>query len=263
MGPGNGTLEVHFLQWYHPYQGGKNKMHLELDKIFQFGIKQVKPDCKHRAEEDFVKPFQNMITSLANTEKSLLMIIPGSQEGSISPPLEKIVKELCSKHPGRYIDGSTILYRHKSISKMAQGGSREIEVHLGSIKINDKNELLKAALDVILIDDVCTTGNSLRACRKIISDFKLKTTVSFYTMVMTCADRKEHQRDEACECYGALIPRKCGLFSMKNLLNALPNPKVSFVTCIPRRKCNSSLLKISQISELMLFHMVFVAATYY
>ena len=58
------------------------------------------------------------------------------------------------------------LVRHTKIEKLANGGDRSVEVHLGSITINHPH-LVEDGL-ILLIDDVMSTGNSLLACRKLL-----------------------------------------------------------------------------------------------
>jgi predicted amidophosphoribosyltransferase len=58
------------------------------------------------------------------------------------------------------------LERTKRIAKLAHGGDRSEEVHLNSVAVADAS-LIKGK-DVLLLDDVTKTGNSLRACEKIL-----------------------------------------------------------------------------------------------
>jgi predicted amidophosphoribosyltransferase len=54
----------------------------------------------------------------------------------------------------------------KKINKLAHGGDRSKEVHLNSISAA-KAELVKGR-DVVLLDDVTKTGNSLAACKALL-----------------------------------------------------------------------------------------------
>lgn len=67
---------------------------------------------------------------------------------------------------GNRVDASSCLVRTKKINKLAGGGDRSKEVHQKSI-VAANVELLKDR-DVLLIDDVTKTGNSLEACRDIL-----------------------------------------------------------------------------------------------
>lgn len=60
------------------------------------------------------------------------------------------------------IDGSTVLCRRLSVDAAHAGGQRSIKIHTDSICV--KNAHLIKDKDVILIDDVITTGCSMKAC---------------------------------------------------------------------------------------------------
>lgn len=60
-------------------------------------------------------------------------------------------------------DATSCLVRHTTIPKLAHGGKRSVEVHLDSINV--VNIHLIRNREVLLLDDITTTGNSIRACR--------------------------------------------------------------------------------------------------
>lgn len=60
------------------------------------------------------------------------------------------------------IDASSCLVRTEKVAKLASGGDRSIEVHLRSIVVRNRD--LIDDMEVLLLDDVTTTGNSLMAC---------------------------------------------------------------------------------------------------
>lgn len=65
-------------------------------------------------------------------------------------------------------DGSRCLIRHKEIEKLADGGNRDPTVHLHSVRVEKKDRIENKP--VILIDDVVTTGGSMRACTHLLED---------------------------------------------------------------------------------------------
>jgi predicted amidophosphoribosyltransferase len=74
-------------------------------------------------------------------------------------------------------DATECVVRHTTIPKAAKGGERSIEVHLGSLRI-EKTSLVNGR-DVLLLDDVTTSGCSLIASRQLL----LKAGAKSVTMV--------------------------------------------------------------------------------
>ena len=64
------------------------------------------------------------------------------------------------------IDAASCLVRTMKIDKLATGGDRSIQVHLNSIVV--QNVQLIQGRDVVLLDDITTSGNSLEACRQLL-----------------------------------------------------------------------------------------------
>lgn len=64
------------------------------------------------------------------------------------------------------IDATGCLVRTEMIEKLSHGGNRDIQVHLNSIQVI--NEHLIINREVVLLDDIMTSGNSLRAGRQLL-----------------------------------------------------------------------------------------------
>ena len=64
------------------------------------------------------------------------------------------------------LDTTDLLIRTKTIQKLAAGGDRSMAVHLGSMAAH-KIERLEGR-QVLLLDDIMTTGNSLAAGRQVL-----------------------------------------------------------------------------------------------
>jgi hypothetical protein len=64
------------------------------------------------------------------------------------------------------VDATGCLVRTTKIEKLAHGGDRSVQVHLSSIVV--QNPELIQGKDVLVLDDVSTSGNSLIACETLL-----------------------------------------------------------------------------------------------
>ena len=64
------------------------------------------------------------------------------------------------------IDATECLVRFKQIPKLATGGSRSVARHMSSIRVEHAE--ITQGREVLLLDDVTTSGNSLVACRRLL-----------------------------------------------------------------------------------------------
>ena len=92
-----------------------------------------------------------------------IAIVPSHDPAKTTSGLRTLAQKLAAADR---IDATDCLVRKVKIDKLATGGNRSIEVHLGSIGV--QNEKLFQGLDVLLLDDVTTSGNSLEACKQIL-----------------------------------------------------------------------------------------------
>jgi len=93
-----------------------------------------------------------------------IAVVPGHDPAKPGKGLLALAAVLASK--GDRTDASSVLVRTEKITKLASGGDRSEEVHAKSVKVVNAN-LIKGK-DVLLLDDVAKTGNSLRACQKLL-----------------------------------------------------------------------------------------------
>jgi predicted amidophosphoribosyltransferase len=91
---------------------------------------------------------------------TVIVTVPSHDPASPGTGLKTLAGHL-AKNGGR-IDGSGCLVRTKKIEKLAHGGDRSQEIHLQSIVVKNVN-LIKGK-NILLLDDVTKTGNSLEAC---------------------------------------------------------------------------------------------------
>jgi hypothetical protein len=157
--------------YYHPYRGGQNP----LFDSFSANILDFKNN-KESAVEYFFKLLIKI--DFANTE--VIVIIPSHDPIKKMSPV-KILAQKLAKHFG-WIDGTECLVRKYKIDKLAYGGNRDINTHLQSLKVVSQS--LIARKNILVLDDVTTSGHSLQAGKKLILDSKAKS-VKLYALAKT------------------------------------------------------------------------------
>lgn len=101
---------------------------------------------------------------VTKTEPIVIAVVPSHEKGKKSAGMSAIVRQIADQY--NVTNKGNPLIRHTTVSKNATGGSRDMEKHLNSIHVKMDLSFDK----VILFDDVRTTGNSLRACKKLLED---------------------------------------------------------------------------------------------
>jgi predicted amidophosphoribosyltransferase len=163
--PNNDKLkEVFHLYDYHPYKmpdGSKNPVFNAngTDSL----ILDVKLDRKPAAIARFVKAIDDLACA-----DIVVSVVPGHDPTKKDQSGIAMIAQALAALNGR-VDGTGVLVRHTKIEKLATGGNRAIEVHLDSIRTVDKKKILDGA-SVLLLDDVATSDNSLRACKRLLRD---------------------------------------------------------------------------------------------
>ena len=165
---------------YHPYRGGENRgLHSpgsdsQTLVFIKSGLLQEKDPQRYRAFRlRIYKWLVEYVKNLGDSSSIVVSIAPGHEKNSQTIFLRDIVSDVlkqfkCVK------DGSHCLQRTKSVPKAADGGPRIIDLHRNSIKV-DGSELVKNKT-VIIIDDVWTSGSTLRACASLVKDAGARDT---------------------------------------------------------------------------------------
>ncbi|MCI3921343.1 phosphoribosyltransferase [Paenibacillus sp. TRM 82003] len=144
---------INYLCIYHPYWGGNNpdfnnnsRLILDLKGNVDSGINHFFP-----------------ILDKVLSKGVLVTIVPSHNPANREGGLKRLAVKLAQS--GRH-DGTSCLVRTRLISKLATGGNRSADVHVGSISV--QNKFLIKDKQVVVLDDVTTSGNSLLACRSIL-----------------------------------------------------------------------------------------------
>lgn len=110
-----------------------------------------------------VQSFATRIDAMLGKDFSIC-VVPSHEAFKHTGPLYDLVHLLCQRN--NRINASGCLVRNKTISKLAHGGNRNLDIHLNSII--PMNTGLITGHRVLLLDDVYTSGNSIEACRLIL-----------------------------------------------------------------------------------------------
>ena len=92
-----------------------------------------------------------------------IAVVPSSDPAASMSGIHELAKALAAK--GR-LDATECLVRFEKINKLATGGDRSVARHLNSVRV-EHAELIQDR-EVLLLDDVTTSGNSLGACRRLL-----------------------------------------------------------------------------------------------
>ena len=159
---GTVTRSVAYLVEYHPWKKGHNPTFNNSSKLILA--------FKNR-NASVVTQFANFINAEFNPlwANCCCVAVPSSNPQKLITPVHDLIKALVSLRPGLQ-NGSDALIRTHAIKKLANGGKRSKEVHLNSIRINRSCSINISGRDILLIDDVITTGNSLLACMDKLKD---------------------------------------------------------------------------------------------
>lgn len=151
--------EILHCGYYHRYRNPDGSVNpgFYTDKISGY-ILDVK-EKKARGMSYFYEQLRNEICKGVS-----ICVVPSHIAGNTNDSgLANIARWLAQE--GR-VDRVDYLLRTKTVSKLATGGSREISVHLNSISVNPNMQIDGEV--ILLVDDVTTSGNSLRACQRIL-----------------------------------------------------------------------------------------------
>lgn len=164
---------VYNYHHYWIYPEGKQTKNPKCDPIttkvlnFKDG-----PACRGHAtavqffSEGLIDKFKSLPSSCWPT---VGVIVPSSQRGVVSPGLISVMKNIESFFiengaEFRALEGA--LFRHTTVAKNAHGGGRSMNKLLGSVRFEGAR--LNAADRVLVLDDVGTTQNTMRACKQIL-----------------------------------------------------------------------------------------------
>ena len=155
----NNDLTYHCID-YHPYYSGRNPKHSPESESQSLAYLKNPGYAMTPAKEELIEKIGNwLISILGNQDDVVIAIAPGHSPDSAQNFLHPIVGSLLDFN---IKDGRDLLIRTKKVPKAAHGGPRDQDLHEKTIEVKDparvKNEV------VYILDDVWTSGSTLRAC---------------------------------------------------------------------------------------------------
>lgn len=133
-------------------------------KVDDFGLMVLR--LKNYADSTALEFFFELVDP--QLEKGLpIVAVPSSTAEKTNSGIVKLAKMLSQPGCGR-IDATSCLVRRISVKPNHMRGERSITKHLNSIEVVNRH--LIQGQTVILLDDVCTSGNTLAACTQLLME---------------------------------------------------------------------------------------------
>ncbi len=155
-----------------------SKFHLDERGIYYIGIynpiwldrRNYIPNPKFGDFEHYILNIKNNksneVNDLANSLHPHLnygiaiAVVPSSKANDNDSGIRNVAKILAEK---RRVDATDCLVRTETIQKLAHGGSRNELIHEKTISVS-RTDIIRGK-DILLLDDVTTSGNSLKVCK--------------------------------------------------------------------------------------------------
>lgn len=152
---------------YYPFHRGRNP---NFDRFSSRVL-----DFK-RGENSAIQYFFKLLTSNADFDRTNVVVyVPSHDKSKFDSPVKKLAKMLASHYD--WVDGTDCLVRTKTIDKLALGGPRDQQVHFDSLIVKHSDLILDK--NILVLDDVTTTGNSLYASMDLLKRNGAKSTWSY------------------------------------------------------------------------------------
>jgi predicted amidophosphoribosyltransferase len=146
---------------YHPYwiypDGVKtHNPHYDAMSRMVYNVKEQ--------EQAALNHFAKLLASKLGKGDYAIAYVPSSDKDKKVSGIRRIAQHL-PKH-GYGVDATSCINRHTSRPKSHSGAGRSVQSHYNTLEIVDVEKI--KGKTVILLDDVSTTGNSLKACAQLL-----------------------------------------------------------------------------------------------
>ena len=155
-----------FMIDYHPYHGGQNQLHFgDSQSLVYLKSGNFYDEGKKEEIVDRITKWlsQWLLANKSPSSSLVVAVAPGHLQDSQPSFLCQILHFVLSTPGFESVEnGSSYLRRTKDVPKSTDGGIRSIYTHLESIEV--LNPALVTGKTVCVIDDIWTSGSTLRAC---------------------------------------------------------------------------------------------------
>ncbi|MET1253971.1 phosphoribosyltransferase [Aliikangiella maris] len=151
--------DIFVLSNYHSYKGGQNP-NFDKSSSMLLDFKQG----KYLAIEFWKALVVDKIRAITG-EPFYIATVPSSTAGKSHPGFQALIPKLAQRLPIINKDYN-LIKRKSTIDKLATGGNRSLSTHMSSLKVP---HISVEKAPVILLDDVTTSGNSLKAAITLLS----------------------------------------------------------------------------------------------
>jgi predicted amidophosphoribosyltransferase len=141
---------ISYFQRYYPARGRRRQNEfsttlLDLKKRREYAIEHFAERLIEVLEWDFV-----------------IAVAPSSDPEKVDSGIRAVAEQVLEQ--GYWVDATDCLIRRTAVEPAHRGGSREWDDHYESIEL----DCPIIGQDVLLLDDITTTGTSLKVCREIL-----------------------------------------------------------------------------------------------
>lgn len=154
---------IYYIGEYHPYwlSGEKNP---NFNKVNGGYILDLKENNKNGIRY-FVNKIEEEFKKYSNIDEfNIITIVPSSKKNVISEGLKTLVNAIAENYD--CMEYVQCLNRNRTVEKKANGGLRSKQLEIDTIDAINKKRINRA--NILLFDDVTTTGKSLIACKEIL-----------------------------------------------------------------------------------------------
>jgi len=157
--------QLYSLGFYHPKYSYDKNGSIENDYFNEFSDRIL---AVKNWDYTAILYFRDILLKLIEDEEIAIATVPAHTPFELNSGIRDLAGYLV-KSKKNYIDAVQCLKRFEQVAQSSQTrGCRSKQAHLKSIRVIDRQSLENK--NVILIDDVLTTGSSVNACKELLQE---------------------------------------------------------------------------------------------